>query len=187
VAELLRSDPNDTVALGTGWENRSLQGVILHGRGRREEAGAAFRQTLAHATRLYEQDPRDPERRRKLSRALLWVAGIHWEEGRHAAAAELARERLRLWPDDPAEVYMAARQLALCMRQASRGKGKAWRTADEQARRNLYAGETLAALRQAVRHGFRDREALLSAPELALLRGRADFKQLVAELAPAGK
>jgi hypothetical protein len=55
-------------------------------------------------------------------------------------------------------------------------------TGSEQARRKLYGDRAIEVLRRAVRGGFLTTEILQSDPDLAALRGREDFRQIVRDL-----
>jgi hypothetical protein len=52
---------------------------------------------------------------------------------------------------------------------------------------NRHAGQAVEVLRQAVAKGYKDAAHLKTDPDLAALRGRADFRQLVADLEAKAK
>jgi hypothetical protein len=52
----------------------------------------------------------------------------------------------------------------------------------DQVRRKLYGDRAIEVLRRAVRGGFVNTEILQSDPDLAALRGREDFLQIVKDL-----
>ncbi len=76
-----------------------------------------------------------------------------------------------------------ARELALTADVV--GRGQAELSPAQAAQRHRHADEALATLRQAVRQGYRDAERLRRDRALAALRGRADFQELLADLATA--
>ena len=55
-------------------------------------------------------------------------------------------------------------------------------TKADQILRRLYADRAIAVLRRAVRGGFLNADILLSDPDLASIRGRDDFQEIVKEL-----
>jgi hypothetical protein len=98
------------------------------------------------------------------------LAEIEWRLGNGARSADLLRERLRLWPSQPEELYRGAGELA---RAASVADG------NDRARA---LNDALAALEQAVAAGFNDLPRLRADGNLELLRTRADFRMLVDKL-----
>jgi hypothetical protein len=89
--------------------------------------------------------------------------------GRPTEAAEFACERRDLWPGEPAELFLAARDLGLCAPLAAAGS-------DERRR---FADLAMRALRQAAAAGYRDAARLRDDPDLAPLQSRDDFPPLV--------
>ena len=55
-------------------------------------------------------------------------------------------------------------------------------TQGERVRRRLYGDRAIEVLRRATRGGFLNSEILLSDPDLAAIRGRDDFQQLVKDI-----
>ena len=55
-------------------------------------------------------------------------------------------------------------------------------TKGDRIRRRLYGDRAVAVLRRAVRGGFLNGDVLLSDPDLAAIRGRDDFQEIVKEL-----
>ncbi len=93
--------------------------------------------------------------------------------GHTRAAADALRERVKLWPDDPRELFRTARDLMLVAQRVGRD--------DEEERRGYHA-ESLALLRQAVAHGYRDVTRLQQDTALEPLRSEEGFRELVREL-----
>jgi tetratricopeptide (TPR) repeat protein len=96
--------------------------------------------------------------------------------GRPADAAATARRRRDLAPNDPDRLYGVACHLALCVPLI--GKGKSEPTAAEAERRRC-ADEAMEVLRQAVAAGYKDWPPLEEDPDLAPLRGRPDYRELL--------
>src|SRR5262249_52872063 len=102
--------------------------------------------------------------------------------GRPAEAAAASRERGQLWPENPAELYQVACELAQCVPLVARGRDAL--SPEEQAERQKYADLALETLRQAVAHGFRDLDRLQKEPDLAPLRSRPEFQKFLDEFPP---
>jgi hypothetical protein len=93
--------------------------------------------------------------------------------GHTSAAADALRERVKLWPDDPKELFRTARDLLL----VAEGLGP-----DEEAERRRDHEDALALLRQAVARGFRDVARLQQDKALDPLRSQEGFRELIREL-----
>jgi hypothetical protein len=109
--------------------------------------------------------------RRTLNNHYGLLGEIEWRMGRAAESAAAIRERLKLWPDNAAELYTGACELA--------------RAADicrDNAERDRFLGESVGALRRAVTAGFRDADKMRGDAALELLRGRDDFRAVLAEV-----
>jgi tetratricopeptide (TPR) repeat protein len=147
------------------------------------------RQTLRQAAeegRLAVEQAGHVERnRRTLDLAYRSLAAVERDLGLLDEAAATISKRLKLWPGDAHALYSAAREYALTAAQA--GKGKTPPSADDQARRRWYTGQALDTLRRAVAAGFRDVKRLRSDTALESVRGRDEFRQLVAELEKKGR
>ena len=84
-------------------------------------------------------------------------------------------------PNDPKRLYLAACGYALCAEAVSLGKA----AADAGAERGLqeqYAQQAVAMLRGAVAHGYRSQVDAQMDPDLAFVRPRKDFCDVVTEL-----
>jgi hypothetical protein len=71
-------------------------------------------------------------------------------------------------------------ELARCAAKVGAGRGKL--TPAEEAERTRYLDDAMAVLRQAASLGLRDAQAVKRDGDLAPLRSRADFQNLVKEL-----
>ena len=94
--------------------------------------------------------------------------------GRADEAAVVTRERIQLWPGDPAS-STTPREFALCVPIARDG-----------AVRGHWADEAMAALRAAVAAGWSKAVHTARDPDLAPLHQRPDFRALLAELFDRG-
>jgi len=139
--------------------------------------------TFDEATRRFREvlDKSGPkEARWQLSSVYHGIASAHRGLGRPADAAKAARECRKNLPDDPNDLFDVARQFAMCADLV--GKGKPDLTANDRAERRTYADEAMAALRHAVKSGFKDAGRLEKDGKLESLHGRDDFQALVKEL-----
>jgi hypothetical protein len=108
------------------------------------------------------------------------VAKVSCELGEPAEAAAVLAECARLEAGNPTGLYNVTCALALCV--PAVGKGKTDLSAQEQADRKTYADQAMAALKVAVAAGFRDAAHMRKDPDLAAIRSRADFQQLMQSL-----
>ncbi len=183
--KLVQADPENGAFRAALAETCRFSGLALWALGRREEAVTACRQGINHYTILCGRDVQTAAFRKSLSRVYLELGWVLRELGRRDDLAALADQRRRLWPRDPDECYFAAVEHALCIPLADKGKKDPGK--DDLAERDRHAAAALDALRAAVRHGFRNRKLLETAPALAPLRDRPDFRTLLAEINRAPK
>jgi hypothetical protein len=102
-------------------------------------------------------------------------------QGEHAAASVLAEQLLKDAGEDKAtDGYEATCLLARCAHWAE--KDKKLPVAKRKELAAVYDDKAMAALRQAIQGGYDDLARLKQDTQLAALRGRADFKKLLAEL-----
>lgn len=168
--DLLRSHPehlDNRSDLGTVLNNWAL---TLWAQGRRDEAVAALRQAVVHQREALAQAPQAGHYRRGLSTHCSALADLLRQLGRPSEAAAVSRERLGLWPENAAELFRSACELA----QAAEGaKGE---------ERERIAADAVNALRQTVAAGYRDVPRLQTEPALTVLRAREDFQKLLKDL-----
>jgi serine/threonine protein kinase len=152
-------------------------GGALDGLKRSEEALAAFRQATALQRQVFAEAPLAGNRE-SLTFMYRNVARVECSLGRPEAAAEAVCQWQKLWPNHPGELYQVARAFARCVPVADRGEKEGVAKGSGLER---YAELAMTALRQAVAAGFADRARLHSDPDLAPLRPRTDFQQLLVE------
>ncbi len=151
---------------------------ILVGAGRLAEAERSVRRTQALYEKLAGEFPAVSDWRTYQGELLDRLADIQVRQGKHAEAAASAAQRLRLAPDGWAAYRQAAGVLARCVSLAERDP-----LLPEPRRRKVadgHAAGALALLRQAVGKGFRDLARLGRDADLQALRGRDDFRKLLA-------
>ncbi len=153
--------------------------------GREKEALAAFRRGLEVARKVARDNPAVPQAQSYLFRSYSYLA--HYQrELKQTEQAErnmrLAREvGERLPSDSPFDLYNLACYRALCSTSFRQGNEKA--TAEEQAEQKREADLAMETLRKAVAAGYQELEWIRQDSDLNVLRSRADFKALEADLA----
>jgi serine/threonine protein kinase len=147
-------------------------GAVLMILQRHEEASRAFEQSVAQLRSDLDAAPMDTGRRKALSISYYHLAHTQLQSGKVAESAATALERQQLWSDNADEVYDAVCETARCI-----GKAKS----DEERQR--YTAQAIDVLRRAVGMGLKNAKAVQTDAELAPLRERADFQQLVADVA----
>jgi serine/threonine protein kinase len=158
-------------------------GAVLMNLGRNEEAIEPFREAVRRQRAALEEAPADAKRRKALSVSYYHLDHVLLAAGHVPESAASVRERQRLWPDNANEVYDTACELAHCAQAVGSGKPDAALTDAERAERRHYGDEAVAALRKAIGLGLKDAGAVRADADLAILRERADFRELVDDMA----
>jgi hypothetical protein len=99
---------------------------------------------------------------------------------KHEAAVSVARDYAQEFPDDPRVAYDAARYIARCAPFAQRDPQL--KPDEQQKFADEYGRLAVERLREAVRLGYRDGRHMKADADLEPLRGRQDFRDLLAEL-----
>jgi hypothetical protein len=92
--------------------------------------------------------------------------------GQRQEASQLAEEVRAYAPQHPGKLFSAACAYALCLPGLT----------DKEDSERQYAQRAFETLRQAVEHGYRDVKAVESAPDLAPLRSKPGYRELLAAL-----
>ena len=138
---------------------------------RHDEVEKAFREAIVHYRLGFTRAPQVVAFREKLSEAYQDLSATLRLVGRADEAAQITRERGKLWEKNPKELYEAVCELALCV-PIVRG------ASEKQA----LAAEAIEGLLAAIALGWTDARKTSRDPDLMSLRDRGDFRQLVAEL-----
>jgi tetratricopeptide (TPR) repeat protein len=104
--------------------------------------------------------------------ALTNLVRLYRESGRPDKAVEIAVQRSKYWPNNPGQLYEAARDVAQCIPVV----------AEQQSERQRYTMQALDMIRQALRNNFKDLDQLRNDKRLDSLRSNADFHKLLDEL-----
>ena len=94
--------------------------IMLASSGRRDEAVVNAREAVQQQALVFKQSPQSLQRR-DLGRMYTHVIDLERNTDHCAASVAAIQERLKLWPNNPAETYVAARDLARAA--GSIGKG----------------------------------------------------------------
>jgi eukaryotic-like serine/threonine-protein kinase len=142
--------------------------------------------------RLVAEHPQDTISRIDLSKSYNNIARVRQQSGQPAEALRSFRRAVDLLeglPElDARNSYNLACNLALCIPLIGAPEGTQGvhdpeaLTKDDQLRRRLYGDRAIDVLRRAVRGGFLNTDVLLSDPDLAAIRGRDDFQEIVKEI-----
>jgi tetratricopeptide (TPR) repeat protein len=157
--------------------------------GQPAEGLRSYRQCVDVWQKLAGGNPAVPYLRASLWDAYWNLGSYQREAGRAEEAARsirLAREVLEGLPaEGPGDFRNLASVRARCAGLIAQGKTQL--TAAEEAERRHEGDLALGALRQAVAAGYQDVEEIKASEDLACLRGRSDFKELVARLEEAAR
>jgi serine/threonine protein kinase/tetratricopeptide (TPR) repeat protein len=155
-------------------------GLTLGHAGRYDDGAAVLRQAVEHERVTVALAPRDVRYRQSLDNHYRGLAWALRHGKRPAEAAAVTRERQKLWPDNPREQFLAAREFAMAAQVVGEGKNEL--SPAERKERDRCCELAVAALRQAVDHGFNNIDQLRKTSEFALLREREDYKGVLAKL-----
>ena len=142
-----------------------------------DEGLATLRRAVEEKRLAFKAVPGDADYRRGLNAAFGALAEVERKKGSPGVAAAALMERRDLWPNDPAELYRIARELAdtaSCV-----GSARSDLTTLEREERARYFDLAIETLRLAIKAGFSDGARLAKEPEFAPLRPREDFQKLL--------
>jgi serine/threonine-protein kinase len=162
--------------------HRTAMGWILKGLGRREEALRSLTPAREVLERLVADHPDNALFRRELAQCVAFLGTIEQELGRRDQASRtlgFARELYERLPDDPINLY----NLACIDSRLSVPVGPDPTDKAERVRGDACAAAAIAALRRAVAIGYYGVESLRTDPDLAPLRSRGDFQQILLDAA----
>jgi tetratricopeptide (TPR) repeat protein len=149
------------------------------------EARRLLEEAEPYLKKAMDANPRQPFYREVYSDTRRVLAATLLDLGEYAGAAEAAADLARVAADPAGDAYKAAAFFARCIRLAEKDA-----KLPEARRKELaqsYGDRALEALRQAVARGYKDADHLKKDTDLDPLRGRDDFRQLLAEVEAAGK
>src|SRR5262249_31800204 len=163
-------------------------GLALAKLGRHEDAVPLFREAVDREVICLARDPKKFQYRRWLSLHYHNLCKSLRALGRKDDAVAVARTLFELLKQSPPEhrdqsmYYDQGCDMAQIVPLVGRGKKEEELTAAERAERKQYADQAVEALRLALADGFCDLQLFRTDEDLDPLRGREDFRQLMAEL-----
>jgi tetratricopeptide (TPR) repeat protein/tRNA A-37 threonylcarbamoyl transferase component Bud32 len=151
------------------------------------EAQRLLEEAMPHHQAAIEANPRARGYRQYLCHNRLNLALTYLEQDQHEAAAAAADQHVAAATagEFPLDLMKAARCLARCATLAEKDDRLGGLQREELAQ--SYADRAMVALRLAVKHGYRNAAELGKNADLASLRARPDFQELVLELQKAPK
>jgi serine/threonine-protein kinase len=180
--QLIRLNPN-VVEYHSGLANTyGNRGMTFSKMKRTEEALTWFQRTLAEQRIAFDKLPQSPVYRQHVGDAYYNIGIMLRRLGRPKEAAEAARERLKLWPNNPQELYDTADEFAQCIPLV--GKGPA---GGDEALREEYSRDAVRALEQAVAAGYTNWSAANKNENFDPIRGREDFQRVLRQLEEKAK
>jgi tetratricopeptide (TPR) repeat protein len=154
--------------------------TALSRRGRYKEAEAACRAALEDYQRLADKYPHARAVRFQMAAMLDRLAAVLLELGDREGVLALADRYRAGVQGPPADLWSAACLVLQCVKLVQKDARLADAKRKELARN--YADRAVELLRQAVKAGWNDAARLMHDPQLSPLRGREDFKKLIADL-----
>jgi serine/threonine protein kinase/tetratricopeptide (TPR) repeat protein len=160
-------------------------GFVCHHNGEYARAVTFIEQARPYSQAAMKADPRNAAYRLVCHNGLRTLAASVLALNDHAGIARAADEFARLAYDPVNDTYLAVRMLCQCAKLVGDD-----RKLTDAARGELAEGYTtraLAHLKLAVARGYKDAANLKRDPVIAPLRGRDDFRNLLAELEAGAK
>jgi tetratricopeptide (TPR) repeat protein len=178
---LVKQIPDDSLLaseLGAIINNLAIK---VSKRGRNEEAAQLYRQAIEQQRSALAQDPRNSRYQQFLHNHYVGLGHALRATNQPAEAIAPLREALKLDPRSSLAHYHLACCWAAQIPKSAPGKPL---TAAEQTQAEQLALQAVAALQDAVRHGYDDWQQLRDDPALAPLRSRPDYQELLAKSPP---
>ena len=167
-AALLQADPRNAILRRNLVISFCYLGSLGDREGNKKFASESFEAARKLGQQLVDEDPKNDRRLMELMAALAHV-------GKVDQAAAIA-DRLGTLPNVDNELRV---ELAGCYAQCARSTPES-----QSARRADFLLRAMDNLRAAVSNGFRDRVYIQTEPDLDPLRGRSDFRALIASIQP---
>jgi len=150
-------------------------GIALTEGGKADEAATRQREAIALQQRVLDRVPQYAPSRQFLSNHYGDLADALLRLGQAGDAAKATRESLALGPNVGDELYDGACRLALCLSMLVEANAP-------KDTRDALAAEAVAILRRAVEAGWSDADWTAHDPDLAPLRDRDDFQEILGAL-----
>jgi eukaryotic-like serine/threonine-protein kinase len=148
-----------------------------------------FAKARAHAEAVQKANPKNVQNLNTLASIHRGIGKALGKQGKTAQALESLREAVvigeAIAEQNGLFCYDLGCALALCSNLAGQVESGSAEVKRDESRR--FADQAMAALQQAVRQGWKDAEGMERDPELAAIRARADFRDLIRSLQPASE
>lgn len=165
-------------------QTHSSLSVYLHNLGlayrradKLDDAETALRGAVTHQAIALGRGAGSAEVRSALSGSYVVLGDLLRARGKIADAVTVTCARQKLWPKEPKELFLAARDFAKCA--GLIGKDREKLSAAAQAEQDRIVELALAALRQALDLGYRDWAELDHGEAFAPLRARPALQELL--------
>jgi serine/threonine-protein kinase len=149
-------------------------GTAEHILGHKESAHRHFAESLRLREEMEKSDPKNFQRQTDLLLALARCGQI-------TKAVDIAQSLQKRAPKNPGILFTVACGYSLCIPDGPDEPSSVAK--DQAALRRDYSAKALAALRQAMANGFKDKRALETNPDLESLRSFSGYQQLLGEIA----
>jgi tetratricopeptide (TPR) repeat protein len=140
------------------------------------EAAAVDAEAVKHYRVLLERSPTDGSVRKNLSSVLGNIAIMQRAMRHLPEALQATEDRVLLWPDNALELHDAATDFARTFELAVKAKEPNLPVRDKAL------ANAIAALRQALRAGYKDREKLRTDARFAAIRETPEFRAFLKEV-----
>jgi serine/threonine protein kinase/Flp pilus assembly protein TadD len=170
-SKLVAGEPNNAQFQSVLAQAFHTLGVALDGLSRSRDAEEALRQAIDHQRLACARAPTMFPFRRALTEQYVALARMLGLAARGDEAIQAMRARREFGPMAPSDLYDIACVLSLCVPHAK-----------DDAQRQSLTAEAIDTLRTAVASGWRDAPHASRDPDLAPLRGSAEFRRLVTEV-----
>jgi serine/threonine-protein kinase len=177
---LLAEFPNLHTHRGTMASHLNSLALLLRGVGKLDQARSVHEEAVEHRRKLLEGSPTDRFHAASLVGYYRDFGDTIAVQKDHTGLAHVAGKLAQIRPSVAADSELAAKFLGRCVTLAEQDSA----LADDQ-RQTLarsYADQAIEHLQEAVRRGFKNVAALKTSAELAPLRDRSEFQQLIKEL-----
>jgi tetratricopeptide (TPR) repeat protein len=154
--------------------------VVLRARGQLDAARELLEQARVHHQAVLEARPYDATYRQSFRSNRVALIDTLLHQGQHAAAAAAIKDLPSVAVNQAPEAYQAAGLLARCAALAGTDAQLPETRRGELAR--SYGERAVGELRRAMRGGLRSARLLKENKNLDVLRSRADFQKLLAEV-----
>jgi serine/threonine protein kinase len=158
----------------------SQLGELRRSQGQLRASCDLLQEAVPHFEAALKENPRHPTCKARYRDACQSLAANYLDLGDHAASAEAIGRLTQLAVEPAKDLFAAACLLSRCA--ASAGKDQRLTEKNRKQQAEDHAGRAVQRLQEAVEKGFKDARKIKAHEDLQSLRGRQDFKKLIADL-----